>query len=212
MKKLIYLGLLILTVLGASKFYGMVQVKKASHALTLVVNLDQDPLQTPSQMPAFNLVRQKTSYTIQPLYDYEIHSELVAKKNYTSDASSDVSSTDLALAWGDLTHKANSDNITYTQRHRWYYYNYKASPSLTVDQGYIQSHSANTHIISGSKALTIGIDSLKEGDHIILKGYLVNVTGPNFSWMTSQRRDDSGAGACEVLYLTYLYVNGRVFQ
>jgi len=38
-----------------------------------------------------------------------------------------------------------------------------------------------------------------------MRGYLVNVTGPNgFNWNTSLRRDDTGNGACELFYVQAL--------
>jgi len=40
-----------------------------------------------------------------------------------------------------------------------------------------------------------------------IRGYLVDVTGPRgFAWRTSLTRDDTGAGACEIVYVETLAV------
>ena len=47
------------------------------------------------------------------------------------------------------------------------------------------------------------------GDHIKIKGYLVNVTASNSKndviwWNSSTIRSDTGDGACELIYVTDL--------
>ena len=43
---------------------------------------------------------------------------------------------------------------------------------------------------------------LRPGQVVQLSGYLVDVRGPNgFTWNTSLRRDDTGDGACELMWI-----------
>jgi hypothetical protein len=43
---------------------------------------------------------------------------------------------------------------------------------------------------------------LRPGQIVHLSGYLVDVRGPGgFTWNTSLRRDDTGAGACEIMWI-----------
>jgi hypothetical protein len=51
------------------------------------------------------------------------------------------------------------------------------------------------------------IKKIKTGDHIRLKGYLVSITatdskGTPYYWNSSTSRNDTGDGACEVMYVT----------
>jgi hypothetical protein len=42
----------------------------------------------------------------------------------------------------------------------------------------------------------------RPGEVVTLRGYLVDVRGPNgFRWNTSLRRDDTGDGACELMWV-----------
>ncbi len=38
-------------------------------------------------------------------------------------------------------------------------------------------------------------------DYITLKGYLVNVKFPDYDWKSSLARNDTGNGACEIMYV-----------
>lgn len=61
---------------------------------------------------------------------------------------------------------------------------------------------ANTHVIPADDAVRAELFELKSGDVVRLTGQLVEVTGPKgFTMRSSLRRDDSGDGACEVLYV-----------
>ena len=43
---------------------------------------------------------------------------------------------------------------------------------------------------------------LREGDVIVLQGYLVDVDHESgWMWRTSMSRTDTGAGACEIVYV-----------
>lgn len=66
---------------------------------------------------------------------------------------------------------------------------------------------SNNHIICSNENVEKQISSVKEGDFISLTGYLVNVVcdsgdGYIYEMKTSTSRNDSGDGACEVLYVT----------
>jgi hypothetical protein len=47
----------------------------------------------------------------------------------------------------------------------------------------------------------VGVNDLVE-----LEGYLVYVKGDNFTWNSSLTRNDTGDGACEVLYVEKISV------
>ena len=51
------------------------------------------------------------------------------------------------------------------------------------------------------------LSGLRIGDVVKLDGMLVNLQNPEVGTMTtSLRRDDSGAGACEIIYVEYASV------
>lgn len=133
---------------------------------------------------------------------YELTGVVKSKKKY-SDYTSQVSKYDLAMAWGDLNKDEIDDGISYSQSGRWYYYKY--SKDIPVNLDYISKNSANVHIIHKDKDILKKIESIKEDDYILLQGYLVDVDfkNPNNTslWKTSKSRNDTGNGACEIMYV-----------
>ena len=52
------------------------------------------------------------------------------------------------------------------------------------------------------------LKKLDRDDLIYLEGYLVKIDRPDgWHWQSSLTRDDTGAGACEVIWVDYLEVN-----
>jgi len=137
-----------------------------------------------------------------PRAEYSLTGVVKSKKKY-SDYTSQISEYDLAMAWGDLNKDEIDSGISYSQNGRWYYYKY--SPDISVNADYISKNSANVHIIHKDKDILKKIESLKEEDYIKLEGYLVDVDfkNPNNTslWETSETRNDTGNGACEIMYV-----------
>jgi len=134
--------------------------------------------------------------------EYELMGIIKSKKKY-SDFPSQISEYDLAIAWGDLNKKEIDRFIKYSQSGRWYHYRYESG--LAVSQDYISKNSANIHIIHKNKEVLKEVKKINEGDYVKLKGFLVDVDFNNAHnsslWKTSRTRNDTGNGACEILYL-----------
>lgn len=134
--------------------------------------------------------------------EYELKGVVKSKKKY-SDFASQISEYDLTIAWGDLNKDEIDKFINYSQSGRWYYYKYSYESPVNAD--YISKHSANIHIIHKNNEVLNQVKKINEGDHIILKGYLVDVDFKNTNnvplWKTSRTRNDTGDGACEIMYV-----------
>ena len=66
---------------------------------------------------------------------------------------------------------------------------------------------SNNHLIPCDNKNKKLMDSIKEGDFVRIEGYLVNVYCKKsdesyFNWNTSTSRNDTGNGACEIVYVT----------
>jgi len=153
-------------------------------------------------------------FVIIPLVEYEISGVVVGKETYASNWDGEVSPFDLALAWGKLAEPENNRYITYRQSHRWYHYQCKkGSP---VDPSYIISHSSNNHIIPSNENIYRAIKTIKRKDRVVLKGFLVNLRGTvkdqTVARNTSLSRTDTGSGSCEILYVSYVRIDTRVYE
>ena len=153
-------------------------------------------------------------FTIIPLAEYKISGVVVSKETYSSDWDGEVSPIDLAIAWGKLAEPENNRNITYSQGYRWYHYQWrKGSP---VDHSYVISHSSNNHIIPANENIDRAIKTIKRNDRVFLKGFLVNLKGTHkgqtVTWNTSLSRTDIDNGSCELLYVSHVRIETKVFE
>ena len=75
----------------------------------------------------------------------------------------------------------------------------------TSDREITQSFS-NNHMITMDTGLISTIKSIKEGDYVRIKGYSAHLywteNNASHNWLSSTVRDDTGDGACEVIYVT----------
>jgi hypothetical protein len=152
------------------------------------------------------------AWTIQPQASYQIAARVLGNKPYY-DWQSNVSPRDLALAWGDMSDPSVDEWIHWRQSGRWYHYDWNNG---AYSRSYITGHSANVHIIPATDNLDKALRQVEKNDLVYLEGYLVNLQvrddGRVGHVNTSLSREDTGAGACELLYVERLVVDGRLYE
>jgi hypothetical protein len=132
---------------------------------------------------------------------YLITARILARERYQFDALSDLIPEDLALGWGPMSDNRNLRSVEITQSNRFYYWREPASSSLPKDS--IITHSANTHVIPQNAMIGRQLSRLRPGQVVTLSGDLVDGVRDDGRWIkTSLVRNDTGAGACEVLLVT----------
>jgi hypothetical protein len=161
-----------------------------------------EPAQT--EPPIGTLPITHGEFQLKPLAHYSIDARLLHRKNYRYDRAARLAATDLALGWGEMSDQSVLDRLTISQSSRFYWYEYRTPPP--IPQGAIVRQSANVHIIPADDEVKAACKALRAGDLIHLDGELVEVTGPGFvTWRSSLRRDDSGNGACEILFVEHVW-------
>ncbi|MCR5150545.1 MAG: hypothetical protein K6B52_04915 [Clostridiales bacterium] len=143
-------------------------------------------------------------------YSYDIDALVVHTKRYSSGSIADLlAPVDLALAWGDVAALNDEIDFHWRQSGRWVYWSVDNNEDLNKAGGMsnIYSNCANNHIIPADDYIEKAVKSFKAGDHIHLKGYLVEVNcvrdnGSTYNWVSSFSRNDSGDHSCEVFYVT----------
>ena len=142
---------------------------------------------------------QYQEFKVKPLATFEITAKVILREDYSYDEGAAVSPTDLALGWGRMSDEAVLKQINFSQSGRWYRYRYQNPP---IPQKEIETHSANMHMIPSEPWVKDDLDEVKPGQVIEIKGKLVEVLGDNgWKWRSSLRRDDTGGGACELIYV-----------
>lgn len=154
------------------------------------------PIQTPSALKnnSFNIDDAK----ITVLAEYSGKVLIEGKRKYF-DGMSSIVPIDLIFVWGPLSKQSNRDQMSYSQSNRWYIFTTKNQSFMTSK---IYNNAANTHIIPANSEILNSVTKIHKGDIIEFSGYLVNIEKDNHFIASSLTREDSGAGACEVLYLT----------
>jgi hypothetical protein len=133
---------------------------------------------------------------------YDITARVLSAHDYPDGADdfSLVSPRDLALGWGVMSDSAVLKHLNINQGSRFYHYEWWGSPP--APPLLISISSANTHLIPSTEVVAAQIAKIKAGDVVHLQGKLVNIRlpgGQNIA--TSTTRADTGAGACEVLWV-----------
>lgn len=141
--------------------------------------------------------------TLEPLADYQIKARILSRETYWLGAFAQISPLDLALGWQEMSDSKNLKYMKITQADRFYFYQYQYSISLSTEK--MMRTSANVHIIPSQSTLEKRLNNLKVGQIITLKGQLVKAHLKNGSvYVSSLSREDTGPGACEILYVTEL--------
>jgi hypothetical protein len=157
-----------------------------------------EPLQTAKDLPKPFL---HESYTVTPLARYSITAVVLSRDRYRFDPAAELAPVDLALGWGSMSIAGVINELKISQSGRWYEYSYSNDPPL--DPQAIATHSANTHCLPVNAAVKKQLLAVRRHDLVTLEGYLVEITGPDgYHWRSSLSRDDTGGGACEVLWVT----------
>lgn len=160
-----------------------------------------DPVQTAVRNP---VDWQKDDFTITPLAEFRIKAFVLSTNSFSLGKESELSPVDLALGWGQMSNQAIIDGLEISQNNRWY--KWKAE-LLVIPASEINTHSANMHIIPANDEIEETLDKLYKGCIIEMNGYLVSVKGNDgWHWQSSLRRDDTGGGACELVWADELRI------
>lgn len=143
-------------------------------------------------------------YQLTPLASFAINAKVLAKKTYKSGRESDLSPIDLALGWKNMSDEAVLNKIEITQSNRWYRWRVQEFP---IPRSEIETQSANMHLIPATKDVHAMINQVKQGEVIEMQGYLVRVNAKDgWHWQSSLTRNDTGAHACELVFVEKLTV------
>ncbi|MFZ3022912.1 hypothetical protein [Pseudomonas sp.] len=141
-------------------------------------------------------------YRITPLQPFSIEARVLGREDYHFDAGAAVSPTDLALGWGPMADPQVLASISIRQSNRWYHWQVESFP---IPRREIEIHSANMHMIPANAAVADALSDIRAGQRIRLSGQLVRVDGEDgFTWSSSLSREDTGNGACELIWIEQL--------
>lgn len=138
---------------------------------------------------------------VTPLADFELEARVLSAKWYSRDLGARWSPLDLAFGWGPMSDDSVLNQLKISQGGRFYRWRTKTNEYPIPRKDIIQ-HSANMHLIPADGTVEDAMEDVAEGDVVWLKGYLIKLKADDGAhWKSSLTRKDSGAGACEVIYV-----------
>jgi hypothetical protein len=181
---------IVLVAFGAARWAA--QRPLAHSAGTLV---SSEPLQTP---PANDASFAFGDFELTPLADFQLEARVLSREDYRLGTESSLSPTDLALGWGRMSDTAVIDQLDIGQSARFYHYRWRDQPP--IPPGEIVRSSANMHLIPADDAVARDLGRVREGQVVSLRGRLIEARrADGWHWRSSLTREDSGAGACELV-------------
>ena len=194
MKKLLFLAIVAAMVWAYVQFLG-------ARTYPPGILVKNDPVQVMIDTPMDAL--QKSGFSLKPLARYTIDARILHTKHYWIGYVSSLVPYDVAIGWGPMSDQAVLDKLTISQGNRFYFYEWKGSPPIPMDQIFCQS--ANMHLIPSTSAVRSAIAWLRPGDIVRMRGFLVEATDPANPgmppWRSSLSRTDTGNGACEIMWV-----------
>ena len=156
-----------------------------------------EPLQVNrSDMQTFSAL----GYRITPVAEFSLQARVLSTKRYQLGRAAALSPIDLALGWGPMSDSAVLRRLDISQDDRFYFYHWMGLPPIAPAE--IVTHSANMHMIPADDEIKKRLEQVRVGQVVALNGFLVDTQGSNgWHWNTSMVRTDSGAGACELVWV-----------
>lgn len=155
------------------------------------------PLQTdaPSLRP-FSL----RGYTLQPLAGFSVEARVLSREDYGFGREADLSPTDLALGWKRMADDDVLSRLSLSQSGRFFRYSWRDRPPL--DPAEIVRSASNMHMIPANDTIADALKKVRRDDRVRIDGWLVQADATDgWRWRSSLSRDDSGSGACELVYV-----------
>ena len=149
----------------------------------------------------------KDGVTLTPRADFTVTARVLGTEHYRYDAPAKIIPVDLGLGWGRMSDSAVLARIDFSQSDRFLWWHTKNHQPLPIAASELITSATNIHPIAATEDIARSIDALRPGQIVRLSGRLVDLEKPDgYQLPTSLSRNDSGAGACEVLYVESLQV------
>jgi len=139
---------------------------------------------------------------------YEITARVLRKEIYRIDGGANLAPVDLGLGWGVMSDSEIVDQLEFSQMGRFLFWKPRDWRKFPITLRELNIYAAQVHAIPADDKIESQLRKLRPGHVVTLTGYLVDVRGPGgFAWNTSLRRDDTGDGACEIMWIEQVSVD-----
>jgi hypothetical protein len=150
----------------------------------------------------------RSGFQLLPRARFSAQVRVLRHERYRRDELADVVPIDFAVGWGPMSDSAVIEQLDISQSNRFYYWQYDDQPP--IEERDIIIHSANWHLVPASDSVSDKLSDVRDGEIVELAGKLIDIKNAAGQVMhTSLRRDDSGAGACEIILVEQVSIRYR---
>jgi hypothetical protein len=179
--------------------YGIFADRAVSQPDGVLVKDVPDQRELSDREKATGITFKKGDYTIKALARFEFSARVLSKERYRYDAGASLVPYDIAFGWRAMSDNNVLKQLKLSQSGRFYFW---SAAQLPTPADELSRSAANMHLIAANDTVAKQIAKLRPGQIASLRGYLVDVAGANgFTWKSSLTREDTGGGACEVIWV-----------
>jgi hypothetical protein len=177
-------------VLGVAGYWSKRPIERQAGVLVAA-----DPDQTDATVAPFRF----ENSLITPRANYDITARVLSVERYRVDGGSWLAPIDFAVGWSKMSDSAVLKHFRVTQGARFF--------TIYPDNNAIELHEAlhsasNMHLAPATSQVRDLLLRARVGNIAHLRGYLIDVNRDDgFSWHTSLTREDTGDGACELMWV-----------
>ncbi len=148
-------------------------------------------------------------YTLTPRASFNVIAKVISAERYYFDYETRVSPVDFVLGWGPMSDESILEKIDIWQEDRWYKWE---SETMPISKEEIIFNSSNMHMIPETDTIAQELKRVRNGDLVSISGMLVDVkSGGSWKWKTSTSRSDTGATACEIVFVKSIEIIDPVY-
>ncbi|MFA5808800.1 MAG: hypothetical protein WC935_00500 [Thermoleophilia bacterium] len=177
------------------------------------INTGKDPIQKSTTLFTTNMELNGGVATLTSDMSYSISAKVESAKRY-NDSISEAVPYDLLLAWGKIADTEVDGKLDWDQSDRQGMVSGSLGGSgADVSSEYVITHVSNNHLVPATDNIRKAMATIEAGDIVRIDGRLVNVRLKTddsrvLTVNTSKKRSDQGDGACEIIYVEELSING----
>lgn len=134
------------------------------------------------------------------LAGFSVAARVLGAERYTFDREATWSPLDLALGWGRMRDDAVLSQLSISQGGRFFHWRSQQAPPIPIDE--LTASASNMHMVPANDAIADALHAIDAGDAVRIDGWLIRIEAEDgWHWSSSLSREDSGAGACELVYV-----------
>jgi hypothetical protein len=183
----------------------------------LLESLQQEPEQTQVREPPRTTTVNGVTYSIRPLYRYELHGLVVSRHDSDSwidyihrEWNDHINVVDLCVIWGKNAASGAYRGQSFSSGQ---FVCYWQAPTREAFAAFDPAAISNNHLLTDDPAIAKKLRAVRVGDQIRFRGYLAEYShrhnGQPFHRGTSIVRTDTGNGACETVYVQDIEITRR---